>query len=429
MNSIIEVHNLSKTYNLYDRPQDRFLEIVSFGKRNLHKQKHALNNISFDVKKGESVGIIGTNGSGKSTLLKILTGVLQPTSGEIKVDGKVSALLELGAGFNPEYSGIDNIFLNGRMMNLTREEMEKKLDGIIKFADIGDYINQPVKTYSSGMFARLAFSVAINVDADILIVDEALSVGDIFFQNKCFRKFEELRKAGITILYVSHDIESIRKMTSRALWIEQGEQMQFGDKKAVCNAYANSLLLKNNQIASSEKEPEEYYEARRFKMELFPAILKNSENLLSDKVIIKSCFFEDENGKIQYDITSNHAYKLVVMFEALSTLKECIVGYVIQNKKGETIVNSNTLITGEQRNFFVESGKIYRVEFSMKFPELYADEYVIDCAVANGKSVLDNVMLTWCYGALKIMVHNDQDCLALTNIQSTVNVYETNIRE
>ena len=246
-NSIICTENITKKYNLYAKPQDRFREAVGFTRKSLHNDFYALNDISFDVEKGETVGIIGTNGSGKSTLLKIITGVLKPTSGKVSVSGRISALLELGAGFNQEYTGMENIYLNGRMMGYTRKEMEARMPGIVEFADIGEFIQQPVKTYSSGMFARLAFAVAINVEPDILIVDEALSVGDLFFQNKCFRKFEELRNNGITILFVSHDISSVRQMCSRVLWIEKGVQKIFDHSDLVCDMYMDMKRKDMNQ--------------------------------------------------------------------------------------------------------------------------------------------------------------------------------------
>ena len=201
-NYAVNIENLNKTYRLYNKPSDRVKEALGFGKKQ-SKTFEALKDVSFNVKKGETVGIIGTNGAGKSTLLKIVTGVLSPTAGNIQIEGKVSALLELGAGFNEEYSGIENIYLNGRMMGYSRKEMDERLNGIVEFADIGDFINQPVKTYSSGMFARLAFAVAINVEPDILIVDEALSVGDIFFQNKCFKKFDEMALRFFLYLMIS----------------------------------------------------------------------------------------------------------------------------------------------------------------------------------------------------------------------------------
>ena len=202
-NTAIKVSNLTKIYKLYDKPMDRLKESLHPLKKNYHKDFYALNDVSFEVKKGETVGIIGKNGAGKSTLLKIITGVLTPTSGDVQVNGRIASLLELGAGFNPEYTGIENIYLQGTLMGFGHEEMAAKVDEILAFADIGDFIHQSVKMYSSGMFARLAFAVAINVDPDILIVDEALSVGDAAFQNKCIRKMEEIGDKGITILFVS----------------------------------------------------------------------------------------------------------------------------------------------------------------------------------------------------------------------------------
>ena len=210
-NVAIKVNNVSKIYRLYDKPTDRLKEALGFSKKKRYKEHYALNNVSFDVKRGETVGIIGTNGSGKSTILKIITGVLNPSMGDVKIAGRISALLELGAGFNMEYTGIENIYLNATMMGFTREETDAKLQSILDFADIGDFVYQPVKTYSSGMFVRLAFAVSINIDPDILIVDEALSVGDVFFQVKCYHKFEEFKKMGKTILFVSHDLGSISK--------------------------------------------------------------------------------------------------------------------------------------------------------------------------------------------------------------------------
>ena len=250
---VIRVTSVSKKYNLYSKPQDRFKEAI--GLRSKHKKLHedfyALNNVSFDVKKGETVGIVGTNGSGKSTLLKMITGVLEPSQGNIEVHGRISALLELGAGFNQEYTGLENIYLNGRMMGISRKEMEKRVPAIIEFADIGVFIEQPVKTYSSGMFARLAFAVAINVEPDILIVDEALSVGDLFFQNKCFKKFDELKGKGVTILFVSHDIASVRQMCSRALWIEKGRQIIYDQSELVCDMYMDKKRIDMNNRLSN----------------------------------------------------------------------------------------------------------------------------------------------------------------------------------
>ena len=219
----IKVEHLTKIYKLYNKPSDRLREAL--GMKVQSRDHYALNDVSFHVKKGETVGIIGTNGSGKSTILKIITGVLNPSEGNLEVNGRISALLELGAGFNMEYSGIENVYLNGTMMGFSREEIDAKLDDILEFADIGDFVYQPVKSYSSGMFVRLAFAVAINIEPEILIVDEALSVGDVFFQAKCYRRMEEMLSGGTTLLFVSHDAEMVKRMCRRAVWLNDGVMM------------------------------------------------------------------------------------------------------------------------------------------------------------------------------------------------------------
>jgi len=238
----IKVSNLTKIYKLYDKPTLRLKEALSVTKKKYHKDFQALNDVSFEIQKGEMLGIIGKNGAGKSTILKIITGVLTPTSGTVEINGKISALLELGAGFNPEYTGIENVYLNGTMIGFTKEEMDRKIDDIIGFADIGDFINQPVKTYSSGMFARLAFAVAINVEPDILIVDEALSVGDVFFQAKCYKKLEDLKNSGKTILFVTHDMGSVMKYCNRAIIFNAGCIVAQGNPAEMIDIYKKILV-------------------------------------------------------------------------------------------------------------------------------------------------------------------------------------------
>ena len=245
----ISVEHIDKMYKLYDKPSDRFKEAFGFSKKKRYTEHYALHDVNFQVKKGETVGIIGTNGSGKSTILKIITGVLNPTNGEVKVNGRISALLELGAGFNMEYTGIENVYLNGTMIGFTKEEIDAKLDSILEFADIGDFVHQPVKTYSSGMFVRLAFAVAINIDPEILIVDEALSVGDVFFQAKCYHKFEEFKKLGKTILFVSHDLGSIGKYCDRVVLLNQGVKLNEGQPKEMIDIYKKLLV---NQYTEDE---------------------------------------------------------------------------------------------------------------------------------------------------------------------------------
>lgn len=247
--SIIELSHIDKTYRLYDKPMDRVREALSPARRVYHKAFHALSDVTVEVAKGETLGIIGQNGSGKSTLLKIITGIITPTSGTARVDGRVSALLELGAGFNMEFTGIENIYLNGTILGYTEAEMDEKMQSILDYAGIGDYVYQPVKTYSSGMFVRLAFAVAIHVDPDILIVDEALAVGDLSFQLKCMDTFTQFRERGITILFVSHDLNTIRRFCTRCIWLKDGHVEMEGDTDAVAARYDGYL---KSQIADGE---------------------------------------------------------------------------------------------------------------------------------------------------------------------------------
>lgn len=243
----IEVNHLSKAYKMYDKPVDRLKETLFMGRRTYHRDFYALDDVSFQVKRGETLGIIGRNGAGKSTLLKIITGVLQPTSGEVKVNGRISSLLELGAGFNPEFTGIENIYLNGTVMGFSREEMDERVQDILDFADIGDFVYQPVKTYSSGMYVRLAFAVAINIKPEILIVDEALAVGDARFQLKCYRKFDEFKEKNVTTLFVSHSTDMIKKLCTSAILLDSGKNLYQGDPKETSRRYYDLIFPNHNQ--------------------------------------------------------------------------------------------------------------------------------------------------------------------------------------
>jgi ABC-type polysaccharide/polyol phosphate transport system ATPase subunit len=252
----ISVKNITKIYKLYNQPQDRLKEALHPFKKKYHHEFNALSDISFDIKKGQTVGIIGKNGAGKSTLLKIITGVLTPTSGSVTIHGKVASLLELGTGFNPEYSGLENIYFQGSLMGFTKEEIDSKVDAILAFADIGEFIHQPVKMYSSGMFARLAFSVAINVDPDILIVDEALSVGDAFFQVKCHERMQMLNNNGTTILFVTHDQGSVAMYCDHVVWLEHGQVQYLGKVKEGLALYAISHYGLKKNITEAELSQE-----------------------------------------------------------------------------------------------------------------------------------------------------------------------------
>ncbi|MCH7518202.1 MAG: ABC transporter ATP-binding protein [Candidatus Dadabacteria bacterium] len=233
----ISVRNLNKIYKMYRSPSERFKELLHPFKKKYHQEFQALKDINLDIPKGTIFGIIGQNGSGKSTLLQIITGIIRPTSGTVKVNGRVSALLELGAGFHREFTGRENVFMQGTLMRMKREEIERNFDEIVSFADIGDFIDQPVKTYSSGMYARLAFATAINVSPDILIIDEILAVGDGMFQNRCHRKIEEFRNSGKTVIFVSHNLKVVTKICNRAIFLDRGHVLEVGNPEDLVNSY------------------------------------------------------------------------------------------------------------------------------------------------------------------------------------------------
>lgn len=388
----IKVEGLSKTYKLYDRPIDRLKEALHVSKKNYHKEFYALRDISFEIKKGETIGIIGTNGSGKSTLLKILTGVLNATTGTISVNGKISALLELGAGFNMEYTGIENIYLNGTIMGYTREEIERKIPQIIEFADIGDFINQPVKTYSSGMFVRLAFATQIYSDPDVLIVDEALSVGDMRFQQKCYRAMEQLMKDK-TVVVVSHDPAAISRFCSRAIWIEHGELKFDGKADETLKRYQtfllNNMKLENGTeaLSVSAKAANRYYDVR----DLDTAVEKAG----TGEAEIKQCGLFMENGMITTEIEHDGTYifAMNIIFEKL--LKNCIVGLTIKDRLGANVFSLNSYTIQENVDP-LESN--YQYQFKIKFPSLNAGEYTISPALAVG-SMVNHVQVCWAHDA------------------------------
>lgn len=378
--AVINVNNVSKVYKLYDKPIDRLKEGLSITHKNYHREHIALNNVNLEVRKGECVGIIGTNGSGKSTLLKIITGVVNPTSGEVDVKGKISALLELGAGFNMEYTGIENIYLNGTMMGFSNEEIENKLNDIIEFAEIGEFINQPVKNYSSGMFARLAFAISINVDPDILIVDEALSVGDIFFQAKCFRKFNEFKEKGKTILFVSHDMGSVLKYCDRCLLIHHGNQIALGKTKDVVDIYKKVLA---NQYDENEDKVINHKadDTSSVSNTLWKDSMINNPNCVEygekEAEIIDYAIVDDE-GNISSSINKNTEFSIRWKVRFHKKIKNPIFAFTIKDKKGTEITGSNTMLE-DKTIAETEEGQEVTVSFKQKMP-LQGGQYLLSIA-------------------------------------------------
>lgn len=350
----IRVDDVSKLYKLYDKPSDRLKESLGLTRKKLYKEHYALYNVSFDVKRGETVGIIGTNGSGKSTILKIITGVLNPSGGHVEIDGRISALLELGAGFNMEYTGIENIYLNGTMIGFSREEIDAKMQDILDFADIGDFVHQPVKTYSSGMFVRLAFAVAINIDPEILIVDEALSVGDVFFQAKCYKKFEDFKKMGKTILFVSHDLGSISKYCDRVVLLNRGKKLAEGTPKEMVSMYKRIMVNqdKAEEIAAHQMDMSSLEEddEKEIKEAACEGQWKNHYNLNPDvdeygngAAEIEDFAIIDENGNYTNAIVKGTRFRLKSKVKFKQDVHDPIFTYTFKNIQGVAITGTNTM--------------------------------------------------------------------------------------
>lgn len=345
---VIQVINVSKMYKLYDRHMDRLKEALGLSRKKCYTEHYALNHINFEVNKGETVGIIGTNGSGKSTILKIITGVLNPTEGEIKVNGRISALLELGAGFNMEYTGIENIYLNGTMIGFSKEEIDAKLDDILAFADIGEFVNQPVKTYSSGMFVRLAFAVAINIEPEILIVDEALSVGDVFFQAKCYHKFEEFKEAGKTILFVSHDLSSVSKYCDRVVLLNKGEKLAEGTPKEMIDLYKKLLVNHMDEADTSETEaveheaaPQPIEDTRLWKEAL--SVNPDTVEYGNGNASIVDFAILDANGNISGNIEKDTDFAVKMKVRFATDIQDPIFAFTIKDLRGTEITGTNSM--------------------------------------------------------------------------------------
>ncbi len=420
----IEVSNVTKVYRLYDRPIDRLKESLSRSGKSLHKDFYALEGVSFTVGKGESLGIIGVNGSGKSTILKIITGVLSPTSGEIRSEGKISALLELGAGFNMEYTGIENVYMNGTMMGFTRKEMDEKLPGILEFADIGDFIHQPVKSYSSGMFVRLAFALAINVDPEILIVDEALSVGDVFFQAKCYHRMDELRKKGTTILMVTHDMSSVLKYCDRTVILHKGKLVAEGKPGEMVDLYKKILAGQMNVLSdmlserNGEKSPETEEKPEK----------KTGENLMRSEMNVNPLVNEygngkaeiydfgiiDEQGKLTNLVLKGESFTIKEKIRFRDRVESPIFTFTIRDKKGNDLTGTNTMFEGVETGT-LEKGEEYTVTFRQKM-DLQGGEYLISMSCTGFEQGEHTVY------------HRLYDLLNLTVIsnKNTVGVYDTN---
>ena len=411
----IEAEKISKVYRLYDRPRDRFLEAINPGKRR-SKDHYALTDVDLKIKKGETVGIIGTNGSGKSTILKIITGVLSPTSGSITVNGRISALLELGAGFNMEYNGIENIYLNGTMMGFSRKEIDERLDSILEFADIGEYVYQPCKTYSSGMFVRLAFAVAINIDPEILIVDEALSVGDVFFQSKCYRKFEEFKEQGKTILFVSHDLSSIAKYCDRVILLNKGIKLDEGGPKEMIDAYKQVLVGQYKVTDDSEVSMDDL---SRMSSEAAEAVNPDALEYGTGDAKIRDYYITDKNGTRTTAIIKGEEFTIHFSVDFTADIKAPIFAFTVKNIRGTEITGTNTMY---EKAFLepVKSGDTKTVTFRQRM-DLQGGEYLLSFGVTGYEQDKFQVYHRL-YDVLNVTVVSDKNTVGYYDMNSQIEV-------
>ena len=402
----IEARQITKIYKLYNKPSDRMREALGLSRKKLYKEHYALRGVDLAIRQGEAVGIIGTNGSGKSTILKIITGVLNPTGGEVTVRGRISALLELGAGFNMEYNGIENIYLNGTMMGFSEKEIDEKLQAILEFADIGDYVYQPCKTYSSGMFVRLAFAVAINIEPEILIVDEALSVGDVFFQAKCYHKFEEFKQMGKTILFVSHDLSSIAKYCDRVILLNKGIKLGEGGPKEMIDAY-KQVLVGQYPLPKEEMQTDEN-------------TLPESE--INEKALeygtrageITEYYLTDQKGTRTGAIIKGEKFTLHMKVRFNSDLPAPIFAFTIKDKRGTEITGTNSMV---EKAFLspVKAGEEKTITFTQHL-DLQGGEYLLSLGVTGYE------------GDVFQVYHRLYDVLNLTVVseKNTVGYYDCN---
>lgn len=384
MEHAVEFERVSKSYSIYESPGDRLKELLTFQRRRFHKDFWALDEVSFEIRRGETFCIVGENGSGKSTLLQIVARILQPTKGSVTVQGRVSALLELGAGFNPEFSGRDNVYLNGAILGLTARQIDQRYRQIEDFAEIGDFINRPVKTYSSGMAVRLAFAVAIHVDPEILLVDEALAVGDMYFRQRCLRKVHELRARGITILFVSHAIGDVKALGDRALWLDRGRAREIGETDVVVAKYLAAMSEKDSAWLSLKKRSDRPARAPGAQAAEIVETIPNIDHRYGDgRAVVLGIAALDAQGNPLQLIEPLSQIVVRISVRAAGPVEMPIVGFMMRNHLGVDFAGTNTAREGHELPPML-AGDIHTVDFHIDLPELYPSSFSFSPAIADG---------------------------------------------
>lgn len=382
---VIKVDNVSKFYKLYKSPSERLKEALNPIGKTYHSKFYALKSINLEIKKGEIVGVVGRNGCGKSTLLKLITGILSPNEGDISVSGKISALLELGSGFNPEFTGLQNIYFYGTILGVSKDDISSVVDSVLEFAELGEFINQPVKTYSSGMKSRLGFSVSVHVNPDILILDEVLAVGDDLFRRKCYAKMEELFKNGKTVIYVSHDANSIKHMCSRVIFLDKGELLLDGDPNLVTNSYHKYFLLDQEKQLSYRKKLLSG-EVENVEVDIdVDSVLSKSANIINDHLVTFSdLFLSDSNGNKIKDLNLNETYIFNFKTYFKDSLEDVSIGVQMRTIKGVIVSGANMKNCNDQCIEYVKKGDCYFNEMAFEC-YLLPGSYVVTVFMVDGK--------------------------------------------
>lgn len=404
--SQIEFQGVSKSYPIYESPGDRFKELVTPKRYQFHKDFWALRDVSFDIRQGETFCIVGENGSGKSTLLQLVAGILQPTAGSVQVNGRVSALLELGAGFNPEFSGRDNVYLNGSILGFSTRQLDQRFQQIADFAEIGDFMDQPVKTYSSGMVVRLAFSVAIHVDPDILLVDEALAVGDIYFRQRCMRKVHELRSRGITILFVSHAIGDVKAIGDRVMWLENGRIIDLGDPDRVVAKYLAKMVEKDANYLTLKKPQEREPGVTARAPEIVDRIPNIDHRYGDERAEVLGIAVLDQHGRPLHILEPSSKIVVRISVRAKEDIPLPIVGFMMRNHLGMDFCGTNTTREGYELPPMLP-GDVHTVDFHLEMPELYPGSFSFSPAVADG-TLLGYKMCDWIDNAVALQMSNSE---------------------
>jgi lipopolysaccharide transport system ATP-binding protein len=381
---IVEFLGVSKNYPIYSSPSARLKELLCLNRISFHRDFSALDDISFEIQRGETFCIVGENGSGKSTLLQIVAGILHPTRGDVVVRGRVAALLELGTGFNPEFTGRQNVYMNAAILGLSRQEIDAKFSQIEEFAEIGQFIDQPVKTYSSGMGVRLAFSVAIHVEPEILLVDEALSVGDLYFRQRCLRKVHEMREAGVTILFVSHAIAEVKALGDRTMWLDAGRIKDIGNTDTVVTRYMAAMVEKDNAyLAGTHRKAQEAAHPPVKAPEIVDTIPNVDHRFGDGRAEVIGIAIVDAAGQPVYVLEPSSTIVVRISVRAIEEITLPIVGFMMRNHIGLDFAGTNTA-----REAFdlppMAAGDIYTVDFHLQLPELYPSAFSFSPAIADG---------------------------------------------